>query len=65
VTHVAIADALTRVLHAEPAWSLLQRVVNAFNARRQREADRMILRAQRYCSDGAFRVEFERRLMGQ
>jgi hypothetical protein len=48
--------------------SLWRRWLDAFAARRQRQADRQILQSLRFHGprlDGDFRVELERRLLGQ
>jgi hypothetical protein len=63
---IAISDAPTRVTCAETARPLWRYVLDRINARRQRQADRVILRSLCHPRiDDDFRVEFERRLMGQ
>jgi hypothetical protein len=68
MNNLAIADEPTPLACEETAQPLWRCVVDAFNARRQREADRLILRSLCHSGsriDDGFRLEFERRLVGQ
>ena len=68
MSHIPIAGALLPLERPAPTVALWRWVVEAFRARRQRQADRLILRSlHRYDSrlEDDFRLQLERRLMGQ
>ena len=68
MSELPIAQALRPFDVPETAPSLWRRVLDTFAARRRRQADRLILRSLSYHGprlDSDFRVELERRLMGQ